>query len=144
MKKLMNKIRKSNKGFTLVELIIVVAIIAILTVAVAPQYLKYVEKSREASDLNAIKEVISTMSVVVADPANTISDGSLTMSVNASGVLTLTEGSPSTGVAALTTGMVSMPKIQSTDGKALSITVTIAKDGAGVSIPAGALSSIGG
>lgn len=42
----MRDIRKSNKGFTLIELVIVIAILAILTVVVAPQYFSYVEKSK--------------------------------------------------------------------------------------------------
>ena len=49
MKNLMKKIRKSNKGFTLVELIIVIAIIAVLAAVAAPQYIKYVERSRNAT-----------------------------------------------------------------------------------------------
>ena len=67
MKNLMKKIRKSNKGFTLVELIIVVAIIAILSAVVAPQYIKYVEKSRGAADADSFGSVIQAVNVLVAD-----------------------------------------------------------------------------
>ena len=38
----MKKENMNNKGFSLVELIIVIAIMAILIVVLAPQYLKYV------------------------------------------------------------------------------------------------------
>ena len=41
---------KNNKGFSLVELIIVVAIMAVLIGVLAPQYIKYVEKSRKSTD----------------------------------------------------------------------------------------------
>ena len=133
MKNLMNKIRKSNKGFTLVELIIVVAIIAILTVAVAPQYLKYVEKSRQASDLNAIEEVLNVMSVAVADPANTaIKDGTITVTVDSSSDLLVLTDTDTTGVPTAVGGLVTMPKIQSTKGQALNFTIEIEKSGAGV------------
>ena len=48
---------KNNKGFSLVELIIVIAIMAVLIGVLAPQYLKYVEKSRVSSDETAIAAV---------------------------------------------------------------------------------------
>lgn len=39
-----------NKGFSLVEMVVVVLIIAILAVALAPQVIKWIEHSRNASD----------------------------------------------------------------------------------------------
>ncbi len=47
----MKKIRKNNKGFSLVEIIVVVLIMAIIAVALAPQVVKWVENSRISSDL---------------------------------------------------------------------------------------------
>ena len=63
----MKKIRKSNKGFTLVELIIVIAIIAVLAAVVAPQYLKYVEKSRISTDMDTAAAIEQAVNVLCAD-----------------------------------------------------------------------------
>lgn len=66
MKNLMKKIRKNNKGFTLVELIIVVAIIAVLSAVAAPQYIKYVERSRQGVDASSLEEVRHAVEVEAA------------------------------------------------------------------------------
>lgn len=53
----MVKNQKRNAGFSLVELIIVVAIMAVLVGVIAPQWLKYVERSRRVTDVNNAKEI---------------------------------------------------------------------------------------
>lgn len=66
----MNKKQKSltNKGFSLVELIIVIAIMAVLVGVLAPQFLKYVERSRKATDVDNMQAVITAIQVYAADP----------------------------------------------------------------------------
>lgn len=62
------KKKMDNKGFSLVELIIVIAIMVILVAVLAPQYLRYVEKSRISSDTQTAVELINLMQVLASDP----------------------------------------------------------------------------
>lgn len=68
----MKERKMNNKGFSLVELIIVIAIMAILVVVLAPQYLKYVEKSRVSSDAQTAVEFEGAMTVLASDPDITL------------------------------------------------------------------------
>ncbi len=63
----MNKKEINNKGFSLVELIIVIAIMAILVGVLAPQFIKYVERSRQAADMQTIQELRTAIEVKAAD-----------------------------------------------------------------------------
>jgi prepilin-type N-terminal cleavage/methylation domain-containing protein len=66
MKKLMNK-KRNNKGFSLVELIVVVLIIAIIAVALAPQVMKWVGTSRTNTNANNEATLESAIQVAVAE-----------------------------------------------------------------------------
>ena len=49
------KKQKTDKGFSLVELIIVIAIMAVLVVVCAPMYIKYIHKAGVARDWANLK-----------------------------------------------------------------------------------------
>lgn len=59
-----------NKGFSLVELIIVIAIMAILVGVMAPQLLKYIEKTRVSADTQFADTVRTAITTAMMDPVN--------------------------------------------------------------------------
>ncbi len=64
----MKKENMNDKGFSLVELIIVIAIMAILIVVLAPQYLRYVERSRNSTDMQNARTIMTAVETWAADP----------------------------------------------------------------------------
>ncbi|MBO4845198.1 MAG: prepilin-type N-terminal cleavage/methylation domain-containing protein [Lachnospiraceae bacterium] len=56
-----------NSGFSLVELIVVIAIMAVLVGVLAPQFIKLVEKSRMATDVQTIEELCHAAEIFAAD-----------------------------------------------------------------------------
>jgi prepilin-type N-terminal cleavage/methylation domain-containing protein len=59
--------KSSNKGFSLIELIIAIAILVILTGLLAPQFMRYIEKSREAKDVQTLDTVYEAVQVALVD-----------------------------------------------------------------------------
>jgi len=59
------KLRRNNKGFSLVELIVVVLIMAIIAVALAPQVMKWVGNSRSSSDAQTYDTMVSDVRIAV-------------------------------------------------------------------------------
>ena len=71
MKKWFNKIKtnfkNATKGFSLVELIVVIAIMAVMAAVLAPALLGYVERSRAQKDNSAMDEVSNAITLSLAD-----------------------------------------------------------------------------
>ncbi len=59
--------KMNNKGFSLVELIVVVLIMAIIAVALAPQVMKWVENSRLSTDCETYDGLIANIQVALTD-----------------------------------------------------------------------------
>jgi len=130
--------KKNNKGFSLVELIIVIAIMAALVAILAPQYLKYVEKSRVSADQTTLDNLMTAVQVAVADPECSWKAGTITTSVDdSSGKIDVTytavDGTGDTTVSTLVAASVDANKLvlKSKVGKALAktLSITIAKSG---------------
>ena len=64
----------SKKGFSLVELIIVIAIMAILVGVVASQVIPYMEKSRKGKDQQQISSLTTSIVTAVSDHSSAITD----------------------------------------------------------------------
>ena len=67
MKKTQKKL--GNKGFSLVELIVVIAIMAVLVCVLAPTLIRNVEKSRESTDLQNLDSIRQSVVTAVSTEA---------------------------------------------------------------------------
>lgn len=114
----MKKENMNNKGFSLVELIIVIAIMAILIVVLAPQYLRYVERSRNSTDMQNARTLMTAAETWAADPQASSSFGqsgnSFVFNIN-------TKGTPSTITEASGTGVVGTPAADCLNASGLNI-----------------------
>lgn len=59
----MKRDRFNQKGFSLIELIIAIAVLVVLTGLLAPQFMKYVEKARQAKMMQKLDSVYETLRV---------------------------------------------------------------------------------
>lgn len=130
----MKKEKMNNKGFSLVELIIVIAIMAILIVVLAPQYLRYVERSRNSTDLQNATTVVDAIQIYAADPQAappiTNADDGAVITINENGTASTCPNAQMQ--AALTNAGVDITNMQCssrTAWTAYEITVNVATDG---------------
>ena len=86
--------KTNNKGFSLVELIVVVAIMAVLMVVIGPQLLRNVEKARIQRDNTAISEIANAAKIAMADETinNTLANDASVNIQASSGTFTFTAG----------------------------------------------------
>lgn len=61
------KRKSNNKGFSLVELIVVIAIMAVLVGVVTPLYLRYLESSRRSEDIRTALQLRKAILADIAD-----------------------------------------------------------------------------
>ena len=62
------KIKKNRKGFTMVEVAIMVAVLVIIIGVLAPALLRYTEESRAQRDLSAMSEVVHAVQLAMVEP----------------------------------------------------------------------------
>ncbi len=74
-----------NDGFSLVELIVVIAIMAVMVGIITPAYLAYVEKTRIQRDESAAGEIFRAAEIVVYTGEYEIS-GTVLVTFNSSGI----------------------------------------------------------
>ena len=83
-------LKRANGGFSLVELIVVIAIMAILVGVAVPVYSSYIEKTQIAKDEQMIDEI--KHAIEIAGAANTFAEGESGMVVLSTNGVTKVEG----------------------------------------------------
>jgi type IV pilus assembly protein PilA len=80
--------KTNNKGFSLIELIIVIAIMAVLVAIIAPNLTKYLGSSKKSADEKNKDEIASTLNTCITDYE--MSNSTLITTTGTAGQITVT------------------------------------------------------
>lgn len=122
MNKLMNKVRKNKKGFTLIELIVVIAILGILVLLAAPRFLGYTKDAHKAT-MQADAKVLANAALVY----NIEHEGKWPTVDEPEVIATIKQGSEEFNVVAIDKNKLS-DQVQSLKGKYEEYGIVIDKD----------------
>lgn len=75
-----------DRGFSLVELVIVIVIMAILVGVLAPAYFSYIEKTRRQVDNSAAGEILRAAETIVFSGGFQLDNGDVLVTFDASGI----------------------------------------------------------
>lgn len=134
MKEMMKKVKERREGFTMAELLIVVAIIAVLVAIAIPVFTSQLEKSKEATDLANIRAAYAQASAAAVAEDKTAAGVTVTSDGTSTVYSVKTPKSQSTGdfEKADTSGMDYLGNIPAAiSGKGFVVKVTV--NSAGVS-----------
>ncbi len=71
----LKRLRKNNKGFTLIEMIVVISILGVLALLVVPRLIGYTEKARVSADQTLAQSIANACAIYVTETGKVTEDG---------------------------------------------------------------------